>query len=219
MWSQADLPDGFARDRGDCSGEALTLGETSVLIGGDNSVTYFGVHGLGLPLERIGLIQYDAHHDVRSLEPGFHNGNPIRRLIEEGLPGANIVQIGLQRFANSAPYRAYAENHGMTLWDMPCDAVLATLNALELLGESCDAIYIDLDLDVMDRAFVPGCPGARPGGLDPVTVRECVRLCGEHPKVSAIDLVEFDPERDVNQQTALVAAVCLLEFCTGVMVR
>src|SRR5881275_3167993 len=75
---------------------ALTL-----LVGGNNAVTRPGVLGLGLPLDEVGLITLDAHFDMRDLDEGLSNGNPVRALIEDGLPGANIAQIGLASFANS----------------------------------------------------------------------------------------------------------------------
>src|SRR5437764_13206039 len=75
---------------------ALTL-----LAGGNNAVTRPGVLGLGLPLDKMGLITLDAHFDMRDLDQGLSNGNPVRALIEDGMPGANIAQIGLASFANS----------------------------------------------------------------------------------------------------------------------
>src|SRR3954469_1149 len=75
---------------------ALTL-----LVGGNNAVTRPGVLGLGVPLDRVGLITLDAHFDMRDLGQGLSNGNPVRALIEDGLPGRNIAQIGLAPFANS----------------------------------------------------------------------------------------------------------------------
>ena len=76
---------------------ALTL-----LVGGNNAVTRPGVLGLGVPLEKVGLITLDAHFDMRDSTQGLSNGNPVRALIEDGLPGENIAQVGLAPFANSA---------------------------------------------------------------------------------------------------------------------
>ena len=81
--------------------EALYKSNFLILLGGDNSITYSGVMGLSKAvggLEKIGLITLDAHHDVRD---GTSNGSPIRQLIDAGLPGENIVQIGISDFANS----------------------------------------------------------------------------------------------------------------------
>ena len=77
----------------------------SFLIGGNNAVTRPGVHGLAaaldVPLDRIGLITLDAHFDLRETGSGLGNGNPVRALREDGLPGRNIAQVGLAPFANS----------------------------------------------------------------------------------------------------------------------
>ena len=76
---------------------ALTL-----LVGGNNAVTRPAVLALGLPLINVGLITLDAHFDLRDTHDGLGNGNPVRALREDGLPGRNIAQVGLASFANSA---------------------------------------------------------------------------------------------------------------------
>ena len=83
----------------------LPSAELVLYLGGDNAMTRPLVRAMG---EGVGVITFDAHHDVRSLENGPTNGTPIRGLIEEDeLPGANVVQIGIHSFANSAAYRGY----------------------------------------------------------------------------------------------------------------
>ena len=82
-----------------------------------------------------------------------------------------------------------------------------------------DAIYVDLDLDVLDRAFAPATPGSRPGGLNPWELRHAAHLCGRHPKVRILDLVEIDPPNDIADMTSLAAAACLLSFTSGVLRR
>src|SRR3954471_14085904 len=76
---------------------ALTL-----LVGGNNAVTRPAVLALAGELTEIGLITLDAHFDMRDTSEGLSNGNPVRALLEDGLPGANIAQVGLASFANSA---------------------------------------------------------------------------------------------------------------------
>src|SRR6476646_7743337 len=77
------------------------LHQLTLLIGGNNAVTRPGVRGLGLPLEKVGLITLDAHFDMRDTDDGLSNGNPVRALIDDGMAGANIAQVGLASFANS----------------------------------------------------------------------------------------------------------------------
>jgi formiminoglutamase len=201
---------------------ALKAHQAMILLGGDNSITRPGVRGLGLPPGRLGLLTLDAHFDLRDLDEGLHNGNPIRALLEEGLPGERIVQVGIQPFANSPEYAEIAEEAGITI--ITADEVRArgvrevVPEALRQL-ESAEAIYVDLDLDVLDRAFAPACPGSRPGGLSPADLRVAARMAGAHPKVRVMDLCEMDPTVDVADVTVLAAASFFLAFAAGLAAR
>ena len=198
-------------------------GNPTVLLGGDNGLTRAGVHGLNVPLERTGLVTLDAHLDLRDTAAGLHNGNPVRALLEDGLPGSNIVQIGIAPFANSQEYFSVAKEAGILVVtsDEVAQAGIAkcVTDALDRLDFRADAVYFDLDIDVLDRAFAPACPGARPDGLTPRDAMVAARLAGEHSKVAALDIVEIDPERDINDATCLAAGQCLLSFASGLVSR
>jgi formiminoglutamase len=204
-------------------GGTLDTFDAVVVLGGDNSITRPAVRGVGRDLERVALLTLDAHHDLRDTGAGLTNGNPIRALLEDGLPGPSIAQIGLQPFANSVAYAEVARDAGITVVtvdDIRARGIeTAVTEALDHLASRAEAIYVDLDLDVLDRAFAPACPGSRPGGLAPWEVQAGARLAGAHPKVRAMDLVEVDPERDVAEATVLAAASCLLAFASGVARR
>ncbi|MGH2685295.1 MAG: arginase family protein, partial [Actinomycetota bacterium] len=188
----------------------MIASETTVFIGGDNSITHPGVHALQAPLERTALLTLDAHHDVRDLKGGLNNGNPVRALLEDGLPGKNVAQIGIQGFANSADYAKVATDagiHVVTAEEVRGGGIKPVMReALAKLEQVSDEIYVDVDMDVLDRAFAPASPGSRPGGLTPMEVRQALRLCGAHAKVRAMDVVEVDPTRDVAEATVMAAA-------------
>jgi formiminoglutamase len=194
-----------------------------VILGGDNSLTRPACLGMEPQIKDCGLLTLDAHLDLRHLENGLLNGNPVRALLEDGLPGTNIVQIGLQSFSNSAAYHQIAKDAGITV--VPVESIAAkgienvVRRALEMLADRCKSIYVDLDLDVMDRVFAPSPGGSRPGGITPLQLRNAAYECGLHPKVRVVDIVELDPTRDVNDVTALAAASCLLSFASGVLGR
>jgi formiminoglutamase len=198
-------------------------GRAVVILGGDNSITRPGVHAVAARLERTGLLTLDAHHDLRDTGHGLTNGNPVRALLEDGLPGVNVVQVGIQPLANPAASPQVAEEAGITV--VTAEEIGArgirdvVRRALDHLDRVADAIYVDLDIDVLDRAFAPGAPGSRPGGLHPGELQAAARLCGAEPKVRAIDIVEMDPERDVAESTALAAAGCYLSFAAGLEAR
>ena len=192
---------------------ALTL-----LIGGNNAVTRPGVHGIGLPLDKVGLITLDAHFDMRDTRDGLSNGNPVRALIEDGLPGANIAQLGLAPFANSKAMHddaLAAGNLVVTIGEVRERGILAAVDrALEHVMH-CQAILVDCDIDVIDRAQFPGAPGARAGGMDAMDFFMAARMLAAEPRVKAIDLTEWDPPLDASDLSALTAARWLAEVLTG----
>jgi len=202
---------------------ALAEANALVLLGGDNSITRPGCHGMAGDLRRAGLLTLDAHLDLRDLNPELTNGNPVRALLADGLPGTQIVQIGIQPCANSRHYFDIAREAGIRV--VPVSHVRSTGieetvgEALDLLDREVDAIYVDLDLDVLDRVFAPATPGSRAGGLNPSELRSAARLCGAHPKVRVMDLVEIDPTKDVADATVFAAALFLLSFASGLMGR
>lgn len=195
----------------------------AVLLGGDNSITAPGVHALGVPLDRIGLLSFDAHFDLGDVERGLNNRNSTRVLLRDGLQGDHIYKIGLQRFANSDAYAKVARQAGVHI--ITSDQVMdlgitkAVHQALGHLHLHVDRIYVSVDMDVLDRIHAPAAQDSLPGGLFPGQMRRAVHLCGLHPKVRALDLTELDPTHDVADITAMTAASCLLEFAAGVLAR
>src|SRR4029453_17960125 len=124
--------------------------ELTLLVGGNNAVTRPGllacVHALGMPLDKVGLITLDAHFDMRDTSAGLGNGNPVRALREDGLPGENVAQIGLAPFANSAEMHRDAVDGGhlvVTIADVRAEGIdRAVGRALDHLRH-CEAIAVD----------------------------------------------------------------------------
>lgn len=225
--AETNLADAFIPIR-DAVKTALNESDAVVLLGGDNGVTRPGVHGLADSiqagsLDEVGLLTLDAHFDLRETRTGLSNGNPVRALLEDGLPGCHIAQLGLLGFANSQAYAHVARDAGINVVTMDRlraqGIARAVTEALDDLAQRVKAIYFDLDVDVLDRAFAPACPGARPGGLMPWELKRAAWLCGNHPKVRALDLVEVDPTQDVANVTVMTTAACLLSFASGLLNR
>lgn len=192
---------------------ALTL-----VVGGNNAVTRPALLGLGGDLSTIGLITLDAHFDMRGLENGLSNGNPVRALIADGLPGANIAQIGLASFANSEVMHRdslEAGNCVVAMCDVRNKGIAAAVDrALDHVAH-CSALVVDCDVDVIDRAQFPGAPGARPGGLAVHDFFAAVRRLASDPRVRVIDLTEWDPPLDATDLSALTAARWVAECLAG----
>jgi formiminoglutamase len=215
-----DGPEGTARVHSFVK-DLLAKHQLIIALGGDNSITYSVASGLWPDLSKIGLITFDAHYDLRD---GQSNGSPVWQLIQAGLPGKNIVQIGIADFANSAQYSQRAKENGITvvtraqLREQSIAEVLR--KALEIAGADGREIYVDLDVDVCDRSVVPACPAAMPGGISADELRQAAFLVGADKRVRAIDITEIDSAADSeDQRTVRLGALLVLEAASGFATR
>lgn len=193
--------------------------KTIVLLGGDNSITYSGVSALAHTVggfSQVGLITLDAHFDVRD---GVSNGSPIRQLIEAGLPGSQVVQIGISDFANSEFYAERVKSYGIkVITRHECEGKSAKEIAEDALAalSHCTHIYVDIDIDVCDRSVVPAAPAAAPGGFSAFELRELVFQLAQSKQVTTFDITEIDATIDSSDQRTLrLAALCILEIAAA----
>ena len=199
-------------------------------LGGDHSVSWplidaaaRVVRGQFGPSGRLGVLQLDVHHDVRPLDEGPSNGTPFRGLLETGtIHPDDLVQVGIHPFANRRHLAEYCDAQRIRRFSLaevaelgPEEAARAALRALS----GTDAIYLSVDIDVLDRAFAPGTAAALPGGLDPATLTTIVETACEDPRVLGMDVVEFDPERDVADVTAYAVANVVMAALAAVARR
>ncbi|CAB4581461.1 unannotated protein [freshwater metagenome] len=192
-----------------------------IALGGDNSITYSVARGMWPDLNKVGLITLDAHHDLRD---GISNGSPVWRLMQSGMPGANIVQIGINDFANSREYSERAKSAGITVITREAlrtqSIADAVSQALAIAGAGGREIYVDLDVDVCDRSVVPACPASMPGGISADELRQAAFLLGADSRVRGLDITEIDASLDApDQRTVRLAALLVLEASCGVAQR
>jgi formimidoylglutamase len=185
-----------------------------IALGGDNSITYAGVKGTGA----TGLITFDAHYDLRD---GVSNGSPVRRLIEAGLDGKKVVQIGIADFSNSPAYAQRAQDFGITV--IPRSA-LRTRSAASIweqaLALAGDRVFVDFDMDICDRSVVPACPAAAPGGISADELRQFAFMVGSSKEIIGADITEIDATKDSeDERTVRLAALVVLELIAGFSTR
>jgi formiminoglutamase len=188
-----------------------------VALGGDHSVSWPLVESAAVvtrrqhgPSGRLGVLQLDVHHDVRPLDDGPSNGTPFRGLLEsETIHPDDLVQVGIHPFANRRELAEYCDEQRIRRFSLdevrelgPRETGLSAIRALS----GCDAIWLTVDIDVLDRAHAPGTAAALPGGLDPATLCGIVEAACSDPRVIGLDVVEFDPRRDVADVTAYAVA-------------
>ena len=196
-----------------------------VVIGGDNSLTRPVLRGLmSAAPGPWALLTLDAHHDCRPATGGSRNGTPVRELIEAGLPGELVAQIGIHPLGNAKEDADWARAQGIHVVSLHAvrrdgmDAVIASTLSL-LVARGAERVYVDFDIDVIDRAFAPACPASLPGGMQPEDLFRAAHLLGADPHVVAADLCEVDANADVNGVTLRLMAATFLKFCSGLVTR
>lgn len=194
--------------------------DVSIALGGDNSITYPVMRGVfGDGLSEAGLITLDAHHDLRD---GISNGSPVRRLIEAGLPGTSIVQIGINDFSNSPEYAQRAKEcgiHVITRQALRTRTLESIIDqTLSLLGDR--KLHVDIDMDVCDQSVAPACPAATPGGISADELRQFAFAFGKIPTVVSCDITEIDAHADgPDLRTVRLGALAVLEIASGYQSR
>lgn len=195
--------------------------DLTILVGGNNAITRAGVHALGL--DRVGVLTLDAHFDLRDTDQGLTNGNPIQALLDDGMDGHRVSQVGLAPFANTRRAHEKAKAAGISVRtvrecrERGLPAVVA--EELERLSALCEVLYVDFDIDVIDRSQWPASPGARPGGVSVHEFFDAARVVGAHPKVRVVDLTEYDPSLEVGDLGSLTAGRWFCEILSGVSAR
>jgi formimidoylglutamase len=201
-------------------------GTRPVVIGGDHSIAFPTISGLceAHPGRRIGILQFDAHHDLREAHFGAESsGVPFRRLLErwpEQVRGEALVQIGIGEFCNAPAHAAYARGQGVTVRS---DVAVRRLGlarvvdeALSHLEERADLLWISFDVDCIDQSQAPGTAAPNPAGLDARDLQEAVRRIAAHPAFAGIEIVEISPPFDVAGITANVGAALVLNALMGI---
>ncbi len=193
-----------------------------VILGGDNAATWHAMSALASDhFDEYGLVTLDAHLDMRE---GRSNGSPVRQLLNEGLDPHHLVQVGIDDFSNSPTYARASLEMGVTIIERDAfhrdDAAAIARRALAIASDGGRKVYVDIDLDCADRATVPGCPAAAPGGLSADELRRFVREVCSNESVVAIDFTEVDVERDsADERTVRLVALLVLEALAGVRRR
>lgn len=191
-----------------------------VILGGDHSITYPAAtavarkYGWG----RVGLLHFDAHADTADTIEGslVSHGTPMRRLIESGaIRGRNFVQVGLRGYWPPPEVFDWMQEQEMTwhlmheVWDRGSRAVIT--DAIARAGDGCDALYLSVDIDVLDPGFAPGTGTPEPGGMNPADLLRAVRSIALETPIVALDVVEVSPPYDVSDNTANNAHRVVLE--------
>jgi len=181
----------------------LQYGALPLVLGGDHAISYPVMRAMHRAYGAINILHFDAHPDLYDDYEGnpFSHASPFARILENGL-ACRLVQVGIRTL--SGHLRAQVERFGVEVHEM------RTLD-LDSIGRDFEGpVYISCDLDALDPAFAPGVSHHEPGGL---SVRDILGIIQRLPnRIVGADIVEYNPQRDINDMTAMVAAKLLKEI-------
>src|SRR5947199_5516636 len=202
----------------------IERGLAPILAAGARTLCVGGDHSISLPILRalckhhggpVHLIQFDAHNDLWDEYFGskYSHGTPFRRAFEEGLSqDGGVLQVGLRGQVYGERDFDFAREHRVKM---------VTAEELQRQGMAMvrkhlaafrgKAVYVTLDIDVVDPAYAPGTGTPQVGGLTSMQILELVRAL-RGLQIVGCDLVEVSPPYDTGEITSLLAANLLFEL-------
>lgn len=170
--------------------------------GGDHSITYPIIKAFAKKYPKLTILHLDAHGDLYDDFEGnkFSHACPFARIMEEGL-AQRLIQVGIRTY--NPHQREQVKRFGVEVIEMK--------NWKDSTEFHLDGpVYLSLDLDALDPAFVPGVSHYEPGGF---TTRQILSII-QNLKANLVgaDIVELNPTRDVQNITAMVAAKLFKEI-------
>jgi len=200
-------------------------GVIPVILGGDHTIALPDVTALARKVGwgRVSVIHFDAHADTGDTQFGsLHgHGTPMRRLIESGAcRGDRFLQIGLRGYWPEPETLAWMAEQGMRSFEMGeivdrgLDAVLD--EAIAIAMDDCDAVFLSVDVDVVDPGSAPGTGTPEPGGLSSRQLLDAVRRIAMTTPLMGMDVVEVSPPYDHAEITAYLGNRVVLEALSGI---
>jgi agmatinase len=172
-----------------------------IALGGDHAITYPVMKSCSTRFAKLDILHLDAHPDLYDSYDGnrYSNACPFARIMEEKL-ASRLIQVGIRTL--NPHQRKQAQRFGAEIIDMQN---LHKAGAIQWQNP----IYLSIDLDVLDPAFAPGVSHYEPGGMSTRQVIELIQ--GLPVPIAGADIVEFNPKRDPQEITAMVAVKILKE--------
>jgi formiminoglutamase len=204
----------------------LGAGAVPIVLGGGHETAYGHFLGYAAAGREVGIVNLDAHLDVRPLNDGRgHSGSPFRQALEHPtrpLGQGRYACLGAQPFSVAREHALYVQGRGGAIgWAPEVSGALERhfFHVCTRLDADGCLVYLSLDADVVRSADVPGVSAPNPLGLGGDEVVRCVRRAGAHPAVSSLDVVEVNPDLDADGRSGRWAATVVWQFLAGLAER
>lgn len=206
--------------------QVRSYGALPVVLGGGHEIAWGSFQGLQSALKhypRLGIVNFDAHLDLRRPAPAGSSGTPFRQIAhwcETNNSPFHYLVVGANASANTNALWAFAREREVNyLSDITAEAGAITecFARLDQFVAQVDALYLTVCMDVFNAAFAPGVSAPAALGLSParfmLLFQQLLKLAQRHQKpVLLLDIAELNPRFDQYGQTARLAARIVWEF-------
>jgi len=206
------------------SSSALSSGARGLFLNGDHSCSYATFSGFldavveSVPASRVGYLTIDHHFDFgdhSAIHGPIYHGSNSRRVSElPGMRPENVAFIGMGDVTRFAQLEGLvADGHPVVTVSAIRDRGLAgaVRPVLRSLADTCDVVYVSVDVDVLDASVAPGTGHVTVGGLTSAELFDLFELLRSLP-IGAIDVAEVAPRYDPSGRTAQLVARLLFEM-------
>jgi formiminoglutamase len=196
----------------------LDAGHLPIVLGGGHEVAYASWSGLARHLEeraaapRVGIINFDAHFDLRDPAQVRSSGTPFAQIAAECQARGwsfRYACLGVSRAANTRALFQRADELGVLVKEdrefLPT-RLEAIKRDLERFMARCDHLYLTIDLDVLPAAEAPGVSAPAARGVSLALIEPLIESIRDSGKLRLADLAELNPGRDIDGRTARAAA-------------
>ena len=183
-----------------------------IAIGGGHDIAYANFNGIkdalkNISKNKIGIINFDAHFDLRVVETQPNSGTPFNQILIENNDVAYFA-IGIQQQSNPKELFEIAEKHKVSyVSNFECETFGENLKRkLNAFIKNVDYVYITIDMDGFSSAYAPGVSAPSTLGFTPNFVYKVLAFLFQSKKVISCDIAELNPDFDVDGSTAGLAA-------------
>lgn len=190
----------------------LINGKAIILGGGHETLygQYLGVRKAVGPDASIGLLNIDAHFDMRSYDIGTSSGTMFKQILDED-PNASYFVCGIQQYGNTTALFNTADQYNVQYFlDEQLDSTEFT-QGLKNFMDAHDVLLVTLCMDVLSASEAPGVSAPSPFGLPALKVRDILRKMVSHQKTVSYSICEVNPSLDVDNRTAKLGAYFINE--------
>ncbi len=201
--------------------ELLRDGYFPIVFGGGHEVawgTYSGVVKVTPPAKAIGIINVDAHFDIRKPVDGPTSGTGFYQIAQERRAAGqdfHYLCLGIQPHANTQALFRRADEWNVEYFPayvLEAHRLDPIFETVEAFLEKVDSIYLSIDMDAFDATYAPGVSAPNTLGLDPRHILPLLQEILYSQKVAAMDIAEVNPEYDIDGRTAKLAAALTFEL-------